>query len=100
MASCAAPPPSSYPMARSMTGSTKIRATANASTPARAPARRPRPMICFSIVWATRRASVAGEAEEVAGVVHEFVDVHVVAEYRRGALVDSDEVQHDEREER
>ena len=44
--------------------------------------------------------SVAGETEEVAGVVDELVDVHVLAEDRDGALVDADEVVGGEREER
>ena len=35
---------------------------------------------------------MAGEAEEVASVMHELVNVRVVAEHRQGALIDADEV--------
>src|SRR5689334_4887827 len=75
-------------MARWIWGSAKIRANTNANTPPMAPARMPRQMICFSM------PSVTGEAEEVPAVVHELVDVGVVAEHRPGALVDADEVVH------
>ena len=44
-------------------------------------------------------ASVAGEAEEVPGVVDELVDVRVVAEHRRRTLIHADEVEHQQREE-
>src|SRR3569833_2355507 len=40
--------------------------------------------------------SVAGEAQEVPGVVGELVDVHVVAEDRGRTLVEADEVVHRE----
>jgi hypothetical protein len=40
---------------------------------------------------------VAGEAEQVARVVHELVNVGVVAEHRRGPLVHADEVQDEQR---
>src|SRR5437868_4834134 len=84
-ASCAASRPVSYAMAALMTGSAKMRANRNASSPAKAPARMPRPMSFLS-------TSVAGEAEEVPRVVDELVDGHVVAEHRGHALVDADEV--------
>ena len=45
-------------------------------------------------------SSVAGDAHQVAGVVHELVDVHVVAEHRGGALVDAHEVIEEQAEER
>ena len=43
--------------------------------------------------------SVAGEAEEMARVVHEFVHVSVAAEDGGGALVDADEVVDQQRQE-
>src|SRR5690348_5747925 len=83
-----------------MTGSAKIRAKANASSPAIAPARRPRTMSFFSMPRKGPVRSVTGEAEEVPCVVHELVDDHGLAEHRRRALVDADEVVHRDREER
>src|SRR3954471_4548923 len=73
-------------------GSAKTRANTNASSPPMATASRPRQMIRFSM------GSVAGEAEEVASVVHELVDVRVAAEHRDRALVDADEVVQRDRE--
>src|SRR5437764_10305837 len=84
-----------------MTGSAKIRAKANASSPAIAPARMPRRMSFFSMPATDPQVRlVAGEAEEVARVVHELVDDHGLAEHREGALVDADEVVHEDREQR
>src|SRR6266568_7147486 len=83
-----------------MTGSAKIRAKANASSPAIAPARTPRTMSFRSMLEGTPVRSVAGEADEVPRVVHELVDGHGLAEYRRRALVDADEVVHRDREQR
>src|SRR5712671_3570512 len=83
-----------------MTCSAKIRAKANASSPAIAPARMPRTMSFFSMPEKAPVRSVAGEAEEVPRVVHELVDDHGLAEHRRRALVDADEVVHRDREER
>src|SRR5262249_62388559 len=83
-----------------MTGSAKIRAKANASRPAIAPARTPRTMSFFSMPAADPIRSVAREAEEVPRVVHELVDDHGLAEHRRRALVDPDEVVHRDREQR
>src|SRR6266566_274658 len=83
-----------------MTGSAKIRAKANASRPAIAPARMPRRMSFLSMPATDPVRSVAGEAEEVPRVVHELVDGHGLAEHRRRALVDADEVVHRDREER
>src|SRR6201994_1582329 len=82
-----------------MTGSAKIRAKAKARRPAIAPARTPRRMSFFSMRGDPGRL-VAGEAEEVARVVHELVDDHGLAEHRRRALVHADEVVHRDREER
>src|ERR1700736_6196668 len=76
-----------------------MRAKTNANTPASAPANKPRAMIRFSIVRCRPLRSVAGEAEQMAGVVDEFVHVGVAAEQGRGALVDSDEVEDDQSEE-
>src|SRR2546430_578824 len=83
-----------------MTGSAKIRAKANASRPAIAPARMPRTMSFFSMPQKVPVRSVTGEAEEVPRVVHELVDDHGLAEHRRRALVDADEVVDRDREER
>src|SRR5215469_15835740 len=83
-----------------MTSSAKIRAKANASRPAIAPARMPRTMSFFSMPTADPVRSVAGEAEEVPRVVHELVDDHGLAEHRRRTLIDPDEVVHRDREER
>ncbi|CAG6396964.1 hypothetical protein SCOCK_50013 [Actinacidiphila cocklensis] len=83
-------------------GSAKMRAKRNASRPAAAPARMPRSMSFFSMsscpIPRVPAVSVAGETEEVPGVVDELVDVHVLAEDRDGALVDTDEVVGDQRE--
>src|SRR6266478_4799564 len=84
-------------MAWLMTGSAKIRAKTNASSPAMAPASTPRRMSFFSMTDVPGR-SVAGEAEEVTRVVHELVDHHGLAEHRRGALIDTDEVVHRQRD--
>src|SRR5262245_25561735 len=77
-----------------MNGSAKIRAKTNAIRPPRAPASTPKPTSFFSMTATPypRRASVAGEAEEVPRVVHELVNHHVVAEHGRRALVQADEV--------
>ena len=48
---------------------------------------------------AARDASVAGEAEQVAGVVHELVHMGVAAEDRHRALFDPDEVDDQQRQE-
>src|SRR5882762_7759575 len=77
-------------MALPITGSRKIRAKANASTPASAPDSRPRAIMRFSICFSR---SVAGEAEEMASVVDEFVDVGVAAEYGGRALIAANEIQ-------
>src|SRR5215470_8571943 len=82
-----------------MTGSAKIRANANASSPAIAPARTPR-MMSFLSMRGDPGRSVAGEAEEVPRVVQELVDDRGLAEHRQGALVDADEVVHRDREQR
>src|ERR1700754_5037517 len=95
-ASCAAAVASSKSIERPMTGSMTIFDQTNANTPPRAPARSPRPIMCFSMCWSVHY-SVAGEAEQVPGIVDEFMDVHVVAEHRGSALVDADEVQHQQR---
>src|SRR5229473_466352 len=84
-------------MARPTTGSMKIRANTNASTPASAPASRPRAITRFCIFGNPR--SVAGEAEEMAGVVDELVDVGVATEDGGSTLIDPDEIQHDEGQE-
>jgi hypothetical protein len=42
--------------------------------------------------------SVAGEAEQMAGVVEELVYVGIATEHRNSTLVDADEVQRDERQ--
>ena len=42
---------------------------------------------------------MAGEAEQMASVVHEFVHIGVAAEHRRSTLVQADEVEHEEGEE-
>src|SRR6266700_4344263 len=86
-------------MAWLITGSAKIRAKTNASSPAMAPASTPRRMSFFSMTDVPGR-SVAGETEEVTRVVHELVDDHGLAEHRRRTLVDADEVVHRDREQR
>lgn len=53
MASRAARTPFSYSIARAVWGAANIRANPKASTPAAAPANRPRQMICFSILLVT-----------------------------------------------
>src|SRR5882757_6315718 len=61
----------------------------------------PRSMSFFSMSscpYVEGSGSVAGESEEVTCVVDELVDVHVLAEHRDGALVDTDEVVRGERE--
>src|SRR5215468_998664 len=78
-------------MAWLMTGSAKMRAKMNPSTPAANPASAPRRMTRISM-WSSCCRSVAGEAEEVPRVVHELVDHHVVAEQRGHALVHADQV--------
>ncbi len=93
MASWAAPTPSSKAIARSITGSTKIRAKTNASTPAEGAGHKAAPDDLLFHRVGYSRASVAGEAEEVPSVVHELVHVGVVTEDRRRALVHPDEVE-------
>src|ERR1700749_3645641 len=78
-------------MAWLMTGSAKMRAKMNPSTPATNPDSAPRKMTRIS-TSGSRGRSVAGEAEEVPRVVYELVDHHVVAEQRGHALVHADEV--------
>src|SRR5688572_15197229 len=86
-------------MARSISGSAKIRANTNASRPPNAPASNPRRMSLRSMSASLARptsdlrprASVAGEADEVPRVVHELVHVRA-AEDRGGALLEADEV--------
>src|ERR1700745_732694 len=85
-------------MAWSMTGSAKMRAKMNPSTPAANPDSAPRRMRRISISG-PRYRSVAGEAEEVPRVVHELVDHHVVAEQRGHALIHADEVVDGQRQE-
>src|SRR6266487_353774 len=96
-------------MALLICGSAKIRENANASRPATAPASTPRRMSFFSMPGVPPRCPlspglvaglVAGEAEEMTGVVHELVDHEVAAEHRGGALVDADEVIDGQRDER
>src|SRR6266404_3014812 len=88
-------------MALLIRGSAKIRANAKASRPATAPASTPRRMSFFSMPGCPPRpGSVAGEAEEMTGVVHELVDLHVAAEHRDSALVDADEVIQGQRDDR
>src|SRR6266568_661042 len=86
-------------MAALMTGSAKIRANTNVSSPPTAPASTPRRMSFFSMPGLPAGGLVAGEAEEVPGVVDELVDVHVVAGHRQRALVHSDEVVDRQRQE-
>src|SRR5215207_2238533 len=90
---------SSNATARSITGSTNARAKTNAATLAIAPASRPRAIIRFSIVRVLRCGSVAGEAEQVPGVVGELVHRGVAAEHRRRSLIQADEVEHEQGEE-
>src|SRR4051794_17488634 len=82
---------SSKSMAAWTCGSPKAYAKAKASTPAARPASMPRTSRAR-----TMPASVAGEAEQVAAVVHELVD-EGAGEQRRRALLGADEVhEHDE----
>src|SRR6516162_463132 len=85
-------------MALLMTGSAKMRAKMNPSTPATNPDSAPRRMTRISTNGPGGRL-VAGEAEEVPRVVHELVDHHVVAEQRGHALVHADEVVDGQRQE-
>src|SRR5215471_4147946 len=82
-----------------MTGSAKIRANTNATSPPATPASTPR-TISFHSTPGHPPGSVAGEAEEVPSVVHELVDVHVVPAQRHRALVNADEVVHRQGDER
>src|SRR5882724_30061 len=84
-------------MARWITGSARTRAKMKAARPPAPPASRPRARSRPSTFWGGAifwwgAMSVAGEAEEVSGVMHEFVHVGVGPEHRGGALVDPDEV--------
>src|ERR1700752_1132222 len=81
-------------MALLMTGSAKMRAKTNPSTPAIAPDSAPRRMTRISMCSYLPPSLVAGEAEEVPRVVHPLVDHHRLAEQRGHALVDADEVVH------
>src|SRR5262249_6170690 len=84
-----------------MTGSATIRANTTASSPPAAPASTPRRRSFFSMPGCPAAAGlVAGEAEEMPGVMDELVDVHVVAENRDRALVNADEVIHRQRQQR
>src|SRR5258706_15909244 len=88
-------------MAALMTGSAKIRANTNASSPPIAPASTPRRMSFFSMPGCPAAAGlVAGEAQEMPGVVGGLVDVHVVAEKRDRAPVNAYEGVHRQRQER
>src|SRR4051794_11494894 len=69
-------------------GSPKMEANANASSPATAPSSIPRTSRERTMVACPL---VAGEAEEVPGVVHELVDGSA-GEQRRGAFFGADEV--------
>src|SRR5689334_12381524 len=83
-------------MARSIWGSPTIRPKPKAASAARMPTSIPR-MRNVRIISVVLRRSVAGEAEEVATVVHELVDV-VAVDDRRGALFGTDEVEEDQHE--
>src|SRR3954470_13903252 len=72
--------------ARAISGSPMALANPKATRAAKRPTSSPR----VRYVLATRRSSVAGEGEEVAGVVHELVHV-VAAHERQGALLDAHE---------
>src|SRR3954453_14704241 len=84
---------SSKSMAAWTWGSPTAYANANASRPAARPASMPR----TSRARTMTSPLVAGEAEEVATVVHELVD-EGAGEDRRGALLGADEVQQHDRE--
>ena len=71
----------------------KMRAKMYATIPATRPEQSGADELLFHILLSPQvRWSVAGEAEEVAGVVDEFVDVGVRSEHRHRALVVTEEV--------
>src|SRR3954469_19082661 len=73
-----------------MSGSAKMTANTRPRTPATNPASAPLRMMRISIGLRPYR-SVAGEAEEVPGVVHPLVDDHRLAEHTGHALIHADE---------
>src|ERR1044071_7562406 len=89
---------SSNAIAVRICGSPKTRPNNHMSTPAARPASMPRISSPRTSFWEST-ALVAGEAEQVPGVVHELVERHA-REDRRRALFGADEVEQHDRQQR
>src|SRR5262249_13358891 len=83
-------------MARSTCGSPNTLATPKQSKQATNPAIMPRMRRSLTMMSPFGRL-VAGEAEQVAPVMHEFVHVHA-GDDRGGAFLDADEIDHRQQE--